>query len=225
MTEQAASGAPSFAPVASSTAAVARWRGAALSLSVGLMAGAVIAAQLAIMRVFAVGSWAHFGSLVVSLAMLGFGLASTVLCIARGFAERHAAGIATVAAVLFAPLLAGANLVAQQMPFNAVLIIADPQQKWRLLANFLLYLVPFLAGAGFLGAIFIRYRLGFARLYFADLTGAGLCGFLFLGAMYAVAPEDLIAVPLALGLGGAALWLTVQGSRRSAAAFAAAAAL
>ena len=85
--------------------------------------------------------------------------------------------------------------------------------------------MPFLAGAGFLGAIFIRYRQGFARLYFADLTGAGLCGFLFLGAMYAVPPEDLIAVPLALGLGGAGLWLTVQGSRRSAAALAAAAAL
>jgi len=42
----------------------------ALYLAVGLMAGALIAAQLAIMRIFAVGSWAHFGSLVVSLAML-----------------------------------------------------------------------------------------------------------------------------------------------------------
>ena len=67
--------------------------------------------------------------------MLGFGLTSTVLCIARGFAERHAAGIATGAAILFAPLLAGANLAAQQVPFNAVFIVADPQQKWRLLAN------------------------------------------------------------------------------------------
>ena len=225
MTEQAASGAPSFASVAMPTAAVARWRGAVLSLSVGLMAGAVIAAQLAIMRVFAVGSWAHFGSLVVSLAMLGFGLASTVLCVARGFAERHAAGIATAAAILFAPLLAGATLAAQQLPFNAVFIIADPQQKWRLLANFLLYLLPFLAGAGFLGAIFIRYRHGFARLYFADLTGAGLCGFLLLGAMYAVPPEDLIAVPLLLGLAGAGLWLVVHGSRRSAIALVGAAAL
>ena len=39
-----------------------------LYLSVGLIAGAVIALQICIMRVFAVGSWAHFGSLVVSRA-------------------------------------------------------------------------------------------------------------------------------------------------------------
>jgi len=36
----------------------------------GLGAGAVIALQIDIMRVFAVGNWTHFGSLVVSLAML-----------------------------------------------------------------------------------------------------------------------------------------------------------
>ena len=38
----------------------------ALYLAVGLGAGAVIALQIDIMRVFAVGNWTHFGSLVVS---------------------------------------------------------------------------------------------------------------------------------------------------------------
>ena len=55
----------------------------ALYLAVGLGAGAVIALQIDIMRVFSVGSWAHFGSLVVSLAMLGFGLTSAVMCVAK----------------------------------------------------------------------------------------------------------------------------------------------
>ena len=55
-----------------------------LYLSVGLAAGAVIALQIDMMRVFSVGSWAHFGSLVVSLAMLGFGLTSAVMCVAKG---------------------------------------------------------------------------------------------------------------------------------------------
>ena len=185
----------------------------ALYLSVGLMAGALIAVQLAIMRVFAVGSWAHFGSLVVSLAMLGFGLSSAVLCIARPLLERYGTRIATASLLLFGPLLAGANLLAQQLPFNAVFMLADPQQKWRLLANFMLYLLPFLDGAGFLGVIFIQNRQGFGRLYFADLTGAGVCGLLLLLSMYAVPPEDLIVVPLALGLVGGALWLMVYGSR------------
>jgi len=54
-----------------------------LYFAVGLAAGSVIALQIDVMRVFAVGSWAHFGSLVVSLAMLGFGLASAVMTVAR----------------------------------------------------------------------------------------------------------------------------------------------
>src|SRR5271165_1092994 len=146
---------------------------AALYLSVGLMAGALIALQLAIMRIFAAGSWAHFGSLVVSLAMLGFGLSSAILCIAKPFIERHGTRISAATLILFGPLVAGSNLLAQQLPFNAVFMLADPQQKWRLLANFLLYLLPFVAGAGFLGVIFIQNRQGFSRVYFADLTGAG----------------------------------------------------
>ena len=54
-----------------------------LYFAVGLGAGAVIALQIDIMRVFSVGSWAHFGSLVVSLAMLGFGLTSAVMTVAK----------------------------------------------------------------------------------------------------------------------------------------------
>ena len=43
-------------------------------IAVGCVAGSVIALQIAIMRLFAVGSWAHFGSFVVSLAMMALAL-------------------------------------------------------------------------------------------------------------------------------------------------------
>src|ERR1700676_856179 len=114
-----------------------------LYLSVGLVAGAVIALQICIMRIFSVGSWAHFGSLVVSLAMLGFGLTSAVLCIAKDWFERHWRGVAASALALFGPLTVASNLVAQQLLFNATFVISDPAQKWRLAANFLLYMLPF----------------------------------------------------------------------------------
>jgi hypothetical protein len=189
------------------------WRSAALYLSVSFAAGALIALQLAIMRVFAIGSWAHFGSLVVSLAMLGFGLSSAGLCAAQPFVRRCAGGIATTALALFAPLLAAAHLLAQQLPFNAVFMLADPQQKWRLLANFAIYLLPFLSGATFLGTVFAHHGDRFARLYFADLSGAGLCGLVFMLGLYVAAPEDVIAVPLCLGVIAAALWVAASGGR------------
>src|SRR4249919_4407045 len=80
----------------------------ALYLAVGLEAGAVIALQICIMRIFAVGSWAHFGSLVVSLAMLGFGLASVIMSVARDWFERHWRGVTGGALLLFGPLMVAA---------------------------------------------------------------------------------------------------------------------
>ena len=76
----------------------------ALYLAVGLVAGAVIALQIDIMRVFAVGSWAHFGSLVVSLAMLGFGLTSAVMAVATDWFARHRRLAAGLGLGLMGPL-------------------------------------------------------------------------------------------------------------------------
>src|SRR6516162_11551005 len=103
-----------------------------LYLAVGFIAGAVIALQIGLMRIFAVGSWAHFGSLVVSLAMLGFGLTSAIMCIGKRWFERRWRGIAGAALISFGPLTVGSNLLAQQVPFNAIFIVSDPMQKWRL---------------------------------------------------------------------------------------------
>ncbi len=185
--------------------------GFSLYIAVALAAGAVIALQIAVMRIFSVGSWAHFGSLVVSLAMLGFGLTSVIICLAEPWFERHWRGVAGWALALFAPLTVGANLMAQQMPFNAIFIVSDPAQKWRLAANFALYLVPFVAGALFLGVVFLNYRRTFARVYFADMAGAGLAGLTVLGAMYFVAPENLILVPVGMAVAACIFWFAGLG--------------
>jgi spermidine synthase len=188
----------------------------ALYLSVGLEAGAVIALQICIMRIFQVGSWAHFGSLVVSLAMLGFGLTSAVMCINKDWFDRHWQGVAAASLLLFGPLTVASNLVAQQIPFNAIFLISDPMQKWWLFGNFMLYMLPFLAGAFFLGTVFLKANRIFGRVYFADLSGAGLCGLAFLVAMYVMTPENLIVAPLLLWLTGSLLWFAALSDRRGA---------
>src|SRR5215470_7630636 len=190
---------------------------AALYLAVGLEAGAVIALQICVMRIFSVGSWAHFGSLVVSLAMLGFGLTSAVMCIGKDWFDRHWRGVAAASLLLFGPLTVAANLLAQQIPFNAIFLVSDPMQKWRLFGNFMLYMLPFLAGALYLGTVFLKANKIFGRVYFADLSGAGLCGLAFLVAMYLAFPENLIAVPLVLWFAGSVLWFMALANTRAVA--------
>ena len=186
----------------------------AFYLSVGLVAGSIIALQIGIMRVFSVGSWAHFGSLVVSLAMFGFGLTSAVMCVGKGWFEKRWKGAVKGSLLAFGPLMVACNLIAQQVPFNAIFLISDPMQKWRLLANFVLYFLPFLAGALYLGVIFLKAQKTFNRVYFADLVGSGMCGLSVLLAMYVFKPDDLIMAPLILWLAGGILWFVALGDRR-----------
>ena len=178
----------------------------AIYLAVGLVAGSIIELQICIMRLFSIGSWAHFGSFVVSLAMMGFGLVSAIMCVAKGWFDRNWKGVATAALLAFPVLMIGCNLIAQQFPFNAIFIVSDPNQTWRLIGNFVLYLIPFLAGALFLGIVFLKAHNSFGRVYFADLTGSGLCGLLFLLALYLYQPENLIVAPLILAFAGSACW-------------------
>ena len=106
------------------------------------------------------------------------------------------------------------NLAAQQVPFNAIFLISDPMQKWRLFANFVLYFLPFLAGALYLGVVFLKAQKTFNRVYFADLVGSGLCGLSVLLAMYYFTPEDIIMAPLGLWLAGGLLWFSALSDRR-----------
>src|SRR5205085_1230849 len=78
----------------------------------------------------------------------------------------------------------------------------------------MLYFLPFLAGAVFLGTVFLKAKKIFNRVYFADLAGSGLCGLLFLLSMYLLPPENLIVVPLLLWMAGSVLWYRVLGDRR-----------
>jgi SAM-dependent methyltransferase len=197
----------------------------ALYLAVGLAAGSVIALQIDIMRVFAVGNWTHFGSLVVSLAMLGFGLVSAVMASAKSWFQRHWLGAATFGLGIMGPLAVAANLYVQSLKFNPIYLVSDPMQKWKLLEIFLASLTPFLGGALFLGCVFLKSNKTFGRVYFADLAGAGLSGLVFLGAMYLFDPINLIAVPLALWLAACVAWTFLPGAASARIPFALAAIL
>ena len=175
-------------------------------LAVGLIAGAIIAYQIAIMRVFSIGTWAHFGSFVVSIAMLGFGVMSAIMCIGTGIFQRRWGLLIKIALLAFGPLMVLGNTLAQAIGFNPIALASDPQQKFKLFHLFLLYFVPFLPGALFLGLVFLRGQKQFNKVYFADLVGSGLCGLAFLAATYLIAPNWIIMIPVAMWLAGALIW-------------------
>ena len=195
-------------------------------IALALISGSVLAYELFVMRVFACAGWSHFGSMVISIVMLGFGVFSTVLCILKDFFQKRLLLWVKISLLAMGPAMAVCNGLAQGVEFNPIFLISDPSQKYLLGSYFLIYLLPFLLGAMFLGLIFLLKKDDFGTAYFANMTGSALGGVAILLGMYGLMPGKLLMVPLALWICGAFLWFGFgPGKKRGACVLAALSAL
>ncbi len=161
-------------------------------LALFLASVVVIAYEVAVMRVFAVGSWSNFGSMVISIALLGIGLAGTLLTIFDLRLRRRATRLLKVTAVLFGPAMAGAEITAQKVPFNPVLIGVDQTQFLWVGLYYLIYAVPFFIGAIFIGALFVELQEKIHHVYFWNMLGSGVGGAVILVLMVLLPPQSLV---------------------------------
>jgi hypothetical protein len=157
-----------------------------------LVSIAVLGFEIEVMRIFAVASWSNFGSMVISIALLGFGLAGTLLTLLQARIRRAPDAWISSSAFALAPSMAIAHSLAQQVPFNPVLIATDPSQAWWIGAFYLIYGLPFFAGGFFIGTMFTILSSRMHALYFWNMIGSGLGGLLVLGLMFLFPPEFLI---------------------------------
>ena len=153
----------------------------------------VLAFEIEVMRVFSVASWSNFGSMVISIALLGFGLAGTLLTFLSERVRRHPDLWLISSAFALGPSMAVAHVLAQRIPFNPVLDHLGPDTA-RVDRRILRHLRgPFLRGRAF-------HRGGFHRagepvshkLYFWNMVGSGLGGLFILGLMFVIPPGSLI---------------------------------
>jgi len=144
------------------------------------------------MRLFSIIQWHHFAYMVISLALLGYGVSgSAVFVFQKVLLPRYRAMYISAVALFGATALTG-FLIAQSIPFNAEEILWDLQQTWYLLTVFLLLSVPFLFAASAICMSFIAFKDSIARIYSMDLLGAGSgsLGIIFL--LYIVFPLDAL---------------------------------
>ena len=162
-----------------------------------LLSSAIIGYELAVMRTFAVGSWSNFGTTVISIALLGFGLAGTILTFIQKWIRKAPNRWMANLSLLFMPALAVAHIAAQHVPFNPVMIASDWTQILWIGVYYLIYSIPFFLGAAFINVTFLAMSSRIHSLYFWNMTGSGLGGIIILGCMY-LFPTDYIVLPLIL---------------------------
>jgi hypothetical protein len=157
------------------------------------------------MRLFSIIQWHHFAYMMISLALLGYGVSGAFLMLLQRPLLRRFAASYIINIALFGFTTVGCFLLAQHIPFNAEEVLWDVRQSVWLLCTYLLLAVPFFFAANAIGLALIHYRSRLSRIYAADLLGAGLGSIGILVLLFAVLPLQALTVLGLLGICAALL--------------------
>ncbi len=180
----------------------------ASGVAVALISAAVLAYEILLMALFSLIQWHHFAFLVVSIALLGFGFSGSFLALARSRLAHHGADFMSSQALAFALAAPASFALAQRLSFNPEELIWDPGHWLRLGLVILLLMLPFFFAANLIGFALDAYRRRQARIYAADLAGAGTGALALIALLALLPPASLLRAIGFLGCAaGLALWL------------------
>jgi hypothetical protein len=182
--------------------------------AIALVSAAAVAAQILLLRLFAIVQWHHYAYLVISLALLGYGAAGTFVTLAQRWLLRHPGRSMALAMAGFGISCVPVFLLAQQANFSPEEMLWRPVLALRLTVMYVLLAVPFFFAATAI-ALSLRIWPGRAgRIYAADLTGAGTGGLLALVSLAWLQPLAGLVLAGLTGLAAAALVAAGRGDRR-----------
>src|SRR5688500_4352198 len=90
----------------------------ALLAAIAIIAGASIAYEILLTRLFSILLWHHFAYMIISVALLGIGASGTFLAFAREILAPRFTEAFAWCAMLFAVFAMGGFALAQRVPFN-----------------------------------------------------------------------------------------------------------
>ncbi|KPJ52388.1 MAG: hypothetical protein AMS16_06430, partial [Planctomycetes bacterium DG_58] len=193
-------------------------------LGVLLISCVVLGLELVLMRTLSISHWHHFAYMIISVALLGFGVSGTFLALARRLVLKRPRLWMAIFALLLAVCLPVSFHLTRRVPFNVLELGWDRWQYLYLLEHYLLHLLPFFFGACVIGLALVERDARIGSRYAVNLLGTGLGAAGFVLLMHVFAIPGLMRTLTALA-GLAAVLFALAHRRRAAAAPIAAAAL
>ena len=144
-----------------------------LLAAVALLSAATLGYEVLLTRLLAIVQWHHFAFLVISIALLGFGASGAFLVVAGHRLRIPAGPFLAISALAFAITAPACFAIAQRLPFNVLELPWSLRPLGWLLVIEILLAIPFFIAAVGIGRTLIVFGDRLARVYAADLAGAG----------------------------------------------------
>ncbi|HEY1872743.1 MAG TPA: hypothetical protein VGG71_16905, partial [Chitinophagaceae bacterium] len=142
-------------------------------IGIFLVSLATLLLELSLTRVMSVSLWYHFGFLVISTALLGFGTSGVVLASWKKLREKNdLSNTLSVLALLFGIVTIGCFWLLQKIPFNPFSVATDKRQLYIMPLYYITISAPFFISGLIISLLFTRISSRMSRLYAFDLIGA-----------------------------------------------------
>lgn len=173
-----------------------------IAATVALLSAASVGYEVLLVRLFAIEHFHHIAYMAISIAMLGYGAAGTLVSLAGNPSAEKTEGWFASASLLATASFLLAPLAARAVPLDLTQILWDPRQTAYLAATYSLLALPF-----FFAGLAVLLGLGLSTprpgaIYGASFAGAGLGAAAALALLWLVPPPRAILwPPLAAALG------------------------
>ncbi|MHC4561571.1 MAG: SAM-dependent methyltransferase [Planctomycetota bacterium] len=161
-------------------------------LAVGLTAGAVIALELALVRVLSLRFWHHFATMAISVALLGFGASGTMMTLCRRRILAAPRAWLSAAALGFALSIPACLHLSRFVSLDVQFLAWDPSQLVGVLLLEATLFVPFVFAATVIGVALMDEPKAIPGHYAVNLIGSGVGAVAAVAAMAFLSTSQLL---------------------------------
>jgi spermidine synthase len=169
-------------------------------LAISVLSAGTLAYEVLLMRLFSIIQWHHFAYMIISVALLGYGVGGALVAVAQDALKPRFSAVFVTAAALFGITALGNFLLAQQVAFNPLELLWDPEQPLRLVLIYLLLMVPFACAATGISLTFARFADQPHRIYSFDIVGAGAGSLGIVASLFVLTPLAALTLVTSLAL-------------------------
>ena len=164
-----------------------------------LIALTTLLLEFTLTRVLSVSLWYHFAFMIISVALLGFGVSGVVLSLSKKLREMDTDKLLTYLSIIFGVSVILSFIIMNKIPLDPFSLLTDGAQFFYLPLYYLIITVPFFFSGLIISVLLTKFKNEVSKLYFSDLIGAGLSCFAFVFLMPAVGGNGTVVFVAVIG--------------------------